>query len=313
MFALVIAQAYKTLHATFRAGITRPFAWRKRQLNQLILMLRENVDVIVQALATDLRKPRHETILGEIGMAIRRAIQSAAQLDEWASDETVSVPDWQQGWSPTVLKRPKGVVFVISCVWSLSMQVYAYASFYLTAVLQTLELPHCSQPPASHRRHGRRMSCPTQTVRDQPCHLVRLGRPLPQISRPICLSRHQRRCPRSHISPQAKVGSQCVELGHTCSRSVLIIVCGLCLSSSVTYTGNGVIARIVAKAAAEHLTPLTLELGGKSPVVIDPKTTNLKIAAKRVLWGKTLNAGQVSPKAPQQQAPATTDVPVFSY
>jgi acyl-CoA reductase-like NAD-dependent aldehyde dehydrogenase len=53
------------------------------------------------------------------------------------------------------------------------------------------------------------------------------------------------------------------------------------------------VARVVAKAAAEHLTPVTLELGGKSPVVIDPNTTNLKIAAKRVLWGKTLNAGQV--------------------
>jgi len=50
----------------------------------------------------------------------------------------------------------------------------------------------------------------------------------------------------------------------------------------------------VAKAAAEHLTPLMLELGGKSPVVIDPNTTDLKIAAKRILWGKTLNAGQVS-------------------
>jgi acyl-CoA reductase-like NAD-dependent aldehyde dehydrogenase len=49
----------------------------------------------------------------------------------------------------------------------------------------------------------------------------------------------------------------------------------------------------VAKAAAEHLTPITLELGGKSPVVIDPNTTDLKIAAKRVLWGKCLNAGQV--------------------
>lgn len=79
-------------------------------------MLRENIDVIVQALATDLRKPRQETIVGEIGMAIRRATQSAAQLDEWASDEIVSVPDWQRGWTPTVLKRPKGVVFVISCV-----------------------------------------------------------------------------------------------------------------------------------------------------------------------------------------------------
>lgn len=67
----------------------------------------------------------------------------------------------------------------------------------------------------------------------------------------------------------------------------------ICLSS-VTYTGNGVVARIIAKAAAEHLTPVTLELGGKSPVIIDPNTTNLKVAAKRVLWGKSLNAGQVS-------------------
>lgn len=67
----------------------------------------------------------------------------------------------------------------------------------------------------------------------------------------------------------------------------------VCLSS-VTYTGNGVVARIVARAAAEHLTPVTLELGGKSPVIIDPNTTDLKIAAKRVLWGKSMNAGQVS-------------------
>ena len=63
----------------------------------------------------------------------------------------------------------------------------------------------------------------------------------------------------------------------------------------VTYTGNAVVsvARIIAKAAAEHLTPVTLELGGKSPVIIDPNTTNLKIAAKRVLYSKTLNVGQV--------------------
>jgi aldehyde dehydrogenase (NAD+) len=67
----------------------------------------------------------------------------------------------------------------------------------------------------------------------------------------------------------------------------------VCLTS-VTYTGNGVVARIVARAAAEHLTPVTLELGGKSPVIIDPNTTDLKIAAKRVLWGKSMNAGQVS-------------------
>ncbi len=61
----------------------------------------------------------------------------------------------------------------------------------------------------------------------------------------------------------------------------------------VTYTGNAVVARIIAKAAAEHLQPVTLELGRKSSVIIDPNTMNLRITAKRVLYSKSLNAGQV--------------------
>jgi aldehyde dehydrogenase (NAD+) len=79
-------------------------------------MLRENIEAIAQASTTDLRKPRQEIVVGEIGIVIRRAIQCVAQLDEWASDETVPLQDWQQNWSATLLKRPKGVVFVISCV-----------------------------------------------------------------------------------------------------------------------------------------------------------------------------------------------------
>ncbi|KAF9264385.1 aldehyde dehydrogenase [Marasmius fiardii PR-910] len=60
----------------------------------------------------------------------------------------------------------------------------------------------------------------------------------------------------------------------------------------IFYTGNGAIARIISAAAAKHLTPLTLELGGKSPVIIDPET-DMEIAAKRVLFGKLSNAGQL--------------------
>jgi len=66
------------------------------------------------------------------------------------------------------------------------------------------------------------------------------------------------------------------------------------LSTPVTCSGNGTIASIMAKATTKHLTPLMLKLGRKSPVVIDPNMTDLKIAAKCILWGKTLNAGQVS-------------------
>ncbi|KAH8813620.1 aldehyde dehydrogenase [Flagelloscypha sp. PMI_526] len=57
-------------------------------------------------------------------------------------------------------------------------------------------------------------------------------------------------------------------------------------------TGNGKIARIISAAAAKHLTPITLELGGKSPVFI-ADDADLKIAARRVLWGKINNAGQI--------------------
>jgi aldehyde dehydrogenase (NAD+) len=59
----------------------------------------------------------------------------------------------------------------------------------------------------------------------------------------------------------------------------------------IFFTGSVAVGKIVAKAAAEHLTPVTLELGGKNPCIID-ETANLKLAAKRIVWGKFVNAGQ---------------------
>ncbi|WPO78798.1 aldehyde dehydrogenase [Flavobacterium sp. KACC 22761] len=59
----------------------------------------------------------------------------------------------------------------------------------------------------------------------------------------------------------------------------------------IFFTGSVSVGKIVAKAAAENLTPVTLELGGKNPCIID-ETANLKLAAKRIVWGKFINAGQ---------------------
>ncbi|WP_322936725.1 aldehyde dehydrogenase family protein [Nocardioides bizhenqiangii] len=59
----------------------------------------------------------------------------------------------------------------------------------------------------------------------------------------------------------------------------------------ILYTGNGAVGRIVAEAAARHLTPTTLELGGKSPAIVD-KDANLKQAASRIAFAKWSNAGQ---------------------
>ena len=59
----------------------------------------------------------------------------------------------------------------------------------------------------------------------------------------------------------------------------------------IFFTGSVFVGKIIAKAAAEFLTPITLELGGKSPCIID-ETANLKLTAKRLVWGKFLNGGQ---------------------
>lgn len=59
----------------------------------------------------------------------------------------------------------------------------------------------------------------------------------------------------------------------------------------IFFTGSVAVGKIVAKAAAEYLTPVTLELGGKNPCIIDPSAA-IGLAAKRIVWGKFLNAGQ---------------------
>ncbi|MDG5786109.1 aldehyde dehydrogenase [Evansella sp. AB-P1] len=59
----------------------------------------------------------------------------------------------------------------------------------------------------------------------------------------------------------------------------------------IFFTGSVNIGKKVMEAAAKHLTPVTLELGGKCPVIVT-KDANLKLAAKRIVWGKFINAGQ---------------------
>ena len=87
---------------------------------------------------------------------------------------------------------------------------------------------------------------------------------------------------------------------NTCPETVLVsIEGGVDVSTEllaqkwdyIFFTGSTKVGKIVAKAAAENLTPVTLELGGKSPCIID-ETIDLKLAAKRLVWGKLFNGGQ---------------------
>ena len=59
----------------------------------------------------------------------------------------------------------------------------------------------------------------------------------------------------------------------------------------IFFTGSPRVGKLVMRAASEHLTPVTLELGGKSPCIVD-ESADIKLAARRIAWGKFLNAGQ---------------------
>lgn len=60
---------------------------------------------------------------------------------------------------------------------------------------------------------------------------------------------------------------------------------------AIFYTGSPAVGKVVMKAASENLTPVVLELGGKSPCIVD-ESANLELAARRIAWGKTINSGQ---------------------
>ena len=59
----------------------------------------------------------------------------------------------------------------------------------------------------------------------------------------------------------------------------------------IFFTGSTRVGKIIMRAASENLIPVSLELGGKSPCIID-ETADIKLAARRIAWGKLLNAGQ---------------------
>ncbi|WP_282602095.1 aldehyde dehydrogenase family protein [Paracoccus sp. PARArs4] len=65
-----------------------------------------------------------------------------------------------------------------------------------------------------------------------------------------------------------------------------------CRFDHILYTGGGTVGRIVMQAAARHLTPVTLELGGKCPVIVNDDA-DIALAARRIVWAKAQNAGQI--------------------
>ncbi|TFK21242.1 aldehyde dehydrogenase [Coprinopsis marcescibilis] len=240
--------------------------YRVHQLRQLAILIQENTDAFCEALDKDFGKPAREILMGELGPAFERTLQSAKDVESWAKTTPAEgVPEWQSTWGARVEKRAKGVVLIISpwnypIILTFQPLIGAIAAGCCAVIKPSEIIPTFSTLIAEL----------VPKYLDPAAYRVVLGA-VPEITRLLELK-------WDHIF----------------------------------YTGNGRVGRIIASAAAKHLTPITLELGGKSPVIVDPATCgDLALAAKRIIWGKINNAGQIC-IAPDYVLIPRASIPAFT-
>ena len=240
-----IEKYHSLLHATASTTHAHSLAWRRHQLLQLARMVQNHADEMCEAVWTDLRRPRTETMFAEVGAIVQRAVKSASKLEEWTKVEKPEVGVHQGAWNATIYKVPKGVILIIS-PWNYPIVLT------LQPLIGALAAGCCA------------LLKPSELVPTTSALLARL------------------------ITRYLDSAAVRVVLGGVPAATRLLALPW----DHIHYTGNGRVARVIAQAAAKFLTPMNLELGGKGPVCVDP-AYDVDLAAKRILWGKTNNAGQI--------------------
>lgn len=232
------------LRRSFDSGLTRPLAWRRKQLAQLKQLLRQEETVLLEALAEDLGKPATEAYLTELGIVLGEISHTQRNLGKWLRPKRVFPGLGLVPASAKIVREPLGVALVIA-PWNYPVNLSLTPLIGALAAGNAVVLKPSELAPATS---------------------AALASVIPRYLDPRAV-----RVVEGGVDETSKLLAQRWD--------------------TIFYTGNGKVARIVATAAAKHLTPTTLELGGKSPVLVT-EDCDLLAAARRIAWGKFTNAGQ---------------------
>jgi aldehyde dehydrogenase (NAD+) len=233
------------LRAHFESGATRPYAARRDALKRLCNSLRKHEEELLAAMHADMRKPRFEAYMSDIGLVYAAIDHALKHLKEWMRPQRVPSPLAIQVAESHVHAEPLGVVLIIA-PWNypvlllLSPLVGAIAAGNCAVVKPSNETPHTA-------RVVERL----------------LAEALPEQVRVV-------------QGPGREVGPRLIQPFRF---------------DHIFFTGSPAVGREIMALAAPHLTPVTLELGGKSPAIVD-RTAEIRTAAKRIAWSKCFNAGQ---------------------
>ncbi|XWS25117.1 hypothetical protein CRYUN_Cryun27aG0043100 [Craigia yunnanensis] len=231
-------EVVKELRASFIAGKTKSYEWRRTQLKAMLKMMEENEPQIVVALHCDLSKPELESSIYEIAMLKNSCRLALKEMKHWMMPVKAKTSLTTFPSSAKIVSEPLGVVLVISA-WNFPLLLSLDPVVGAIAAGNALVLKPSEIAPATSSLLAKLVA----NYLDSSCIKVVEGA-----------------VPETSALLEQKW-------------------------DKILYTGNGRVARIVMAAAAKHLTPVVLELGGKSPVIVD-SGINLQVATRRIIAGK---------------------------
>lgn len=240
----MIAPRVNQLRSTFESGVTKDYAWRVKQLQQIKKMTLEQQDIILAALQKDLSKGTMESWTSEVGFVIGDVDHTIKCLKKWMKPRKVSTPIAAQPGKSYQLPEPLGTVLIIGA-WNYPFQLV------IAPLIAAISAGNCA------------------------------------VLKPSELAVHTSRVLAEIIPQYLDNNAYSVVQGAVEETTELLKQ----RFDHILYTGGEVVGKIVMRAAAEFLTPVTLELGGKSPCIVD-NDTNVSVTAARIAWSKWMNAGQ---------------------
>ncbi|MFC4778735.1 aldehyde dehydrogenase [Paenibacillus sp. GCM10023252] len=229
---------------TFRSGLTRPYEYRREQLMKLKQVMKNYEDEMLDTLETELRKPKTESYMTEVGVTYEEINFTLKHLHRWMKPKKVRTPVSHFGSSSRIYPEPYGVALIIA-PWNYPIQLA------LAPLIGAIAAGNCA-----------------------------IVKPSELTPRTSALLKKM----LSEVFDDDYVAV--IEGGVDVSTELLAL-----RFDKIFFTGSVPVGKIVMEAAAKHLTPVTLELGGKSPTIVG-RDANLDLAAKRIVWGKFSNAGQ---------------------
>ena len=242
-----ILERLQNMRSYYNSGVTKPYAFRKEQLQKLKDAIKLYEQDLHTALYTDLKKSAEESWVTETGFLLSEINATLKNLKHWMQPEHTATNLVNLPSSSFVLHEPLGIVLIIG-PWNYPLQLL------FTPLVGAIAAGNCAVLKASE------FAPATDAV-------------MKKIIEEIFL-------PEYILYVQGDGAAVVPEMMNNFTFD------------HVFYTGSTAVGKIIYKMAAERMVPVVLELGGKSPCVVE-SDANIKVAANRIGMTKFSNAGQM--------------------